>query len=287
MRLLSKQWTQRQISNNSDEVLCWVPLPDDAKVNNLWLESHIQTDREYENRAYVYGMSGWIARKADANEQQDYDEEWDNAIEKDYEGVASSTAMFGVMGSDLSEDTTPQDEPGHLNVEGIFGADQNEIRGNKEFFARKKLLTLSNAGRNFNSGDNTVKYTDLVRTTIRFGFGGRVEGVHTGMVGFSNPDLTNTTASVPNTPLDDEWTLLSFIDEFLDEMMAYALGLAPGGSIADPYQNISYFIAKLLEGDPVEDSDGAWGQTNYRVFTKATWDITLPGRARTHVLTSG
>jgi len=230
-------------------------------------------------------MSGQIARKEDPDEQQTYDQEWDIAVDKDHRGAETSTAMYGSHDvGELTEDTTPQDEPGHLDVEGLFG--NVAMRGNKEFFARKKLLTLSNAGRNYDSSDDTVTFTDLVHTKVRFGFGGRVEGVHTGMVGFSNPDLTNTTSVVPQTPSDSDWMILSFIDDFLDEMLVYTLGLS-GGTNVDPYQEISFFIARLLEGDLVEDDGGAWGSTNYRVYTKATWDITLPGRGDMNVLTSG
>lgn len=290
MRLLSKQWTQRSIPVNNDEVVAWVPLPSGAKCNGLWLESHIITDRETEAGGFIYGMSGQIVRKEDPDEQQTYDQEWDVAVAKDFYGAETSTGMFASHDQgELSVDTSPEFEPGHLDVEGLFGG--KDLRGSKEFFSRKKFLTLANSGKNYKATDDTfgadtVRYTDLVHTKVRFGFGGRVEGVHTAMVGFSNPDVLNTTSTVPQTPSDQDWMILSFIDEFLDEMLVYALGLS-GGNNVDPYQEISYFIARLLEGDVIEESSGAWGQTNYRVFTKATWDITLPGRANMNVLTSG
>ena len=127
--------------------------------------------------------------------------------------------------------------------------------------------------------------TDLVHTKIRFGNKYRVEGMHTAMVGFSNPYSTNTISAIPYTPTEKEWLILSYIDGFIDEMQAYAIGMTPTAS-EDPYQEVSNYIANLLSGDLLEDDGGAWDDTNFRVFTKATWDLTLADRRAVTVLSA-
>lgn len=230
----------------------------------------------------VYSMSGQIARKEDPDSTQTYDAEWDYAISKDTEVVDAVTDMYGELTLDTDDalDQLPQDEPGAIDVEGLFG--QN-LLGNREFFARRTLLTNVNGGKNYNSGDSTVMFTDLVRSKVRFGRGGTVDGPHTAMLAMSSPDLTNTTSTVPSTPTNDEWMILSYIDEYIDEMLSYALGIT-GGSSVDPYQEVSFFISRLLEGKVYEQTGGTWVGLTYRVFTKATWDITMRGRRDIKVL---
>ena len=285
MRVISKQWTERTIARNEDEVLAWLPLPDGARVNNLWLESHIISDRKAQHQGFVYGMSGQIARKIDPDDaSRTYDEEWDLAISKDLDMITSASAMHSSMDLDIStaEVTTPEQGPGLMDVEGLFGKD---LQGTQEFFDRTKLLTTVNAGRNFNSGDDTVIMTDLVHSRIRFGNKYKVDGMHTAMVGFSNPYMTNTVSAVPYTPTEHEWLILSYIDGFIDEMQAYAIGMVPSTS-EDPYQEVSVFIADLLGAKPHEDVGGRWGDTNYVVYTKAAWDVTLLDRRKITVLSS-
>ncbi len=266
-------------------MLAWLPLPDGARINNLWLESHIVSGRELENVACVYGMSGQIARKNDPDDaSKNYDQEWDLAISKDQDVSVASTAMFASMDIDESQDVgdvvvTPESAPGLIDVEGLFGRD---LQGSQEFFNRMKLLSTVNAGRNFNSGDSTVTLTDLVHTKVKFGNKYKVDGMHTAMVGFSNPQMSNTISTIPYTPTEKEWLILSYIDSFVDEMQAYAIGLTT--STTDPYQDVSAYIAEFLVGSPLEDTGGAWADTSYRVFTKATWDVSLMDRRKITVL---
>lgn len=270
---------------NEDEVLAWLPLPDGARVNNLWLESHVRSDRISDSHGLVYGMSGQIARKNDPDDaSKNYDQEWDLAISKDLDVSTGVTALHGALDLDTitTAVTTPESAPGYMDVEGLFGRD---LTGNKEFFSRTKMLTTVNAGRNFNSGDNTVLLTDLVHTRVKFGNKYKVDGMHTAMVGFSNPVMTNTISTIPYTPTENEWLILSYIDGFIDEMQAYAIGMVPSTS-EDPYQEVSVFIADLLAGNPLEDTGGTWQNYPFNVFTKATWDVTLLDRRSISVLSA-
>lgn len=242
------------------------------------------SDRISDSHGLVYGMSGQIARKNDPDSTQTYDEEWDLAISKDLDVSTGITAMHGSMDLDTASvaATTPEGAPGYMDVEGLFGRD---LTGNKEFFSRSKMLTTVNAGRNFNAGDNTVKFTDLVHTKIGFGRKYKVDGMHTAMVGFSNPNLSNTVSAIPNTPTEQEWLILSYIDGFIDEMQAYAIGMVPSTG-EDPYQVVSTFIADVLAGPVLEDTGGDWQNSAFNVFTKATWDVSLADRRSISVLSS-
>lgn len=284
MRVISKQWTQRTIPVNEDEVLCWVPLPDGARVNNLWLESHVISDRKSDLGGLSYGMSGQIVRKNDPDAPQTYDAEWDLAVTKDLNLATSSSAVHAAIDLDTVNTTveTPEGGPGLIDIEGLFGSD---LDGNQEFFNRLKLLTTVNSGRNFNSGDDTIRFTDLVHSRIRFGIKYKVNGMHTAMVGFSNPLMTNTISSIPSTPTEKEWLILSYIDSFIDEMQAYAIGIVPG-TTSDPFQDVSAFIADLLAGELLEDTGGRWDSTSFTVYTKASWDISLQDRSKVSVLTA-
>lgn len=270
---------------NTDEVLAWLPLPDGARVNNLWLESHVLSERKGENLGVVYGMSGQIARKNDPDDaSKNYDQEWDLSISKDQDVSVASTALFASMDIDESQDVgdvvvTPEAGPGLIDVEGLFGKD---LQGTQEFFNRTKLLTAANAGRNYNSSDSTVTLTDVVHTQVKFGRKYKVDGMHTAMVAFSNPQMSNTISTIPYTPTEKEWLILSYIDSFVDEMQAYAIGLTT--STTDPYQDVSAYIAELLVGSPLEDAGGAWADAYHRVFTKATWDVSLIDRRDISVL---
>jgi hypothetical protein len=270
---------------NTDEVLAWLPLPDGARVNNLWLESHIMSLRVAEDLAQVYGMSGQIARKIDPDDaSRTYDEEWDLAISKDLDMSSGATSLHSSLDLDISttQVSAAEQAPGLMDVEGLFGKD---LQGTQEFFNRMKMLTTVNGGRNFNSGDNTVRLTDLVHTRVNFGRKYKVDGMHTAMVGFSNPWVTHTTNAIPYTPTEHEWLIMSYIDGFIDEMQAYAIGMVPSTS-EDPYQEVSVFIADLLAGNPLEDNGGAWTDGDFRVFTKATWDVSLLDRRKISVLSA-
>ena len=266
-------------------MLAWLPLPDAARVNNLWLETHLISDRLFDNLGLIYGMSGQIARKHDPDDaSRNYDQEWDLAISKDIDVSSGATGFHSSMDLDTftTQITTPETGPGLMDVEGLFGRD---LSGNKEFFSRTKLLTTVNAGRNYNSSDGTVRFTDLVHTKVKFGNKYKVDGMHTAMVGFSNPTPSNTIATIPYTPTEHEWLILSYIDGFIDEMQAYAIGMTPSTS-EDPYQEVSVFIADLLAGNLLEDIAHRWSETNYQVFTKATWDVTLADRRNISVLSA-
>ena len=252
-------------------------------MNNLWLETHVISSRIAENDALVYGMAGEISRKVDPDNNITYDDEWDMVVNKDQDMATSDTAMYNVMTTDtMTAVGTPADQPGHMNVENLFTRD---LDGSQNFFERRKMLSVVNSGRNYKSSDASVLMTDLVHSRIQFGSKYKVKGMHTAMIGFSNPDLTNTINAIAYTPTNDEWLILSYIDDFIDEMLAYAIGIVDANT-SDPYQQVSVFIADLLEGMILEDTADSFQNQTYRVFTKATWDVTLPGRQKITTLSS-
>ena len=87
------------------------------------------------------------------------------------------------------------------------------------------------------------------------------------------------------TPLEKEWLFTMYAEVFLYDMWKHLIGVTPSSS-TDPYDDVSAWFARLMEDKMFEQQTGMIIPTTYTVLTKATWDMSVPGKPGKVVLTS-
>lgn len=270
---------------NSDEVIAFVPLPTGSRLNNVWLDVSVLGGTQGVVGASMYGIGGYVVDVDDPDTAQGYDLIWDKVIQKD------SNLQHQAVGSGVGTgpfDTSgvldwPEVEVGEFDLEAIFGS---ELLGNMEIFRRRELITFPKRPIGFHtSADLTALWytpVDAFKTHIRGG--PTVEEPSVAMFGFSAPAMDRTKGTISSTPSEIEWIMTQYAEVFLYDMWKFLMGLS-AASGEYPDSTASDWFAELLEDFMIEDAD--YIQANsYVVTTKVTWDITVPGKPGTMVLTS-
>lgn len=223
-------------------------------------------------------MSGFVIPVLDPDGGATFDAIWDAQIPKD---VALAAGGFDIDTG--AADTQPEFEIGLPDVSAIMDL----VAGNPmEIFRRRKYLSIANE-RNVrdvvSAGADQKMVTDFFTTTVSKRV--RVQQPSVVLFALSSPDTTNTTTTVKAIPSEAEWSLLQYLEVALENAFMSLVGLTEAGA-ESPYEESLAFLAELVEDVVFEQAAASFTPTAWRVFTIATFDITVPGRIALGVVTS-
>lgn len=225
------------------------------------------------NKAYMYGISGWILPVSDLDSTSTYDTLWDLLVPKDEPETPG--------GFDLDEAGDAQQEfgiGGEIDWNEVF-----EITGlqPKKIFQRIKLITFASNPQAYTEASAAVdKFipTDVIRATIRKRH--RVKGASLALFGISSPifDQTDTPGNLLVVPTEKNWLQYRFLRDTLEQAMLSAAGLVASGTQEASTEALT-FIANLLEPDLMEGTAGAYQNITWQAFVKSSADISVSDMA--------
>lgn len=252
---------------NSDRVLAGALIPAGGSLNALHLEMHIIPVLMGLDTATLYGVSVFVVPLLDPDAGATYDSIWDQQIPKDIDLAAGAFDL-----DTAATDTGPEFEIGEPDITAFIKGSSAPV----QIARRRKLLSLANsAGKNTDRTASNFQATDVFRTTITKKVSVDVHSV--ALVGLSNPSLTDTTGTNWTTPAEKEISMIQYAELMLENAFIDLLGLTQAGA-ESPYSDALTALANYIEPDALETDAGKFFQGNIQTFTKATFDVSVPGR---------
>jgi hypothetical protein len=279
-QIISRQLIGATVPQNNDQVIAFVPIPPGGSLNNVWLDVSVQTTAAFPIvSAPMYGVSGFVVGLEDPDSSHSYDFIWDHMITKD---IAEGYNILSIdTGTSVND---PEFEVGRLDLFQIFG---DNLQGNMQIYQRRELLTFPKRPVAYDPSNDSFFPMDAFK--VHIAHGPSVSKPSVAMFGFSSPAMDQTQAftidSLGATPTEQEWIFTMYAEVFLYDAWKHLIGVVDGAS-DEPYNAVSAWFAKLMEDKMWESGPGFILPGDYYVHTKATWDISVPGKPGKVALTS-
>jgi len=260
------------VTQNNDQVIAFVPLPPGGRLNNVWLDVSVQTTAAaHIYSSFMYGLSGFVVALDDPDAVHSYDFVWDHMITKD---IAEGWNILSIDTGTTQND--PEFEVGRLDLFKIFG---DNLVGNMQIYQRRELLTFPKRPIAFDPSDDSYWAVDAFK--VHVANGPSVTKPSVAMFGFSSPAMDQTQSfaldTLGSTPTEQEWIFTMYAEVFLYDMWKHLIGVTDGAT-DEPYNQVSAWFAKLMEDKMWESGVDFLLPAGYYVHTKATWDISVPGK---------
>lgn len=255
-------------------------MPPGSKLNNVWLDVSVVADGSINiDQSVMYGLSGFVVDMDDPDTTHSYDYVWDTMIHKD---VAEGHNILSI--DTATPLTEPEFEVGQIDLFQIFG---DNMQGNMQIYQRREYLTFAKRPIAYDPSNDSFHAMDAFKVHVRGG--PRVSRASIAMFGFSSPAMDQSQSysggALGTTPTEQEWIFTMYAEVFLYDMWKHLIGVTPSSS-TDPYDAVSAWFAKLIEDKMYETTTGRIIPKDFRVHTKATWDMSVIGKPGKAVLTS-
>lgn len=271
MRLFRHSLSQRIAALGTDVVIGGCLVPSEGSLNNVWGDCHvIGLDDITHEKAALYGLTGYVVHEPDPDNTQSFDTLWDVMVPKDTD-VASGALDLSTGSADVS----PEFEPGEPNIERMM--DGSVLDDDNMFFKRRKMITFASSPSGFDVGGTPDSYIPTDRFRIRSGKKVNVDLMSVALLGFSSPQMDDTTTTIWTTPSDEAvWMQLKYIDMVLEQAFVQLIGLTEAGA-ETPWEDAATMLEDFLEPTVVEQTAADFASEDYNVFTSLTFDISVPG----------
>ncbi len=273
-RMFRHQTTQRAVAGDSDELLCWCPIPEAGVLNNVWLDVQAIGPAVDALTCVPVGIAGYLAKVPDPTNAISVDALWDAVVPKDTIGGPGT-----LDGEVIDADTNPEWEIGVSDPTEIFDSNEELV----ELFKRRELLT---AARSHIVSSVTPAFLPVMEFKAKVSRRLRVANRSMAMFALSLPGGASTTITIDVTPSRVEWDVLRYIEVALEAAFVEALNLLEA-ALDDPFTTLADLLADFLEPIVTEDTAGKFANATFDVFTMATFDITVPGKLEVGPLTGG
>lgn len=280
-QIIKRQMNSREVHADSDDVIAYCPMPPGTSLNNVWLDVSVQaTASPAIQSAVLFGLSGFVVEVDNPETVVGYDHLWDSMIHKD---LAEGYNILSI--STDTEDTNPEYEPGLIDLFQIFGTN---LQGNMQIYQKREILTYPKRPVGYDPSNDTYIAQDAFKVHVRGG--PTVKSPSVAMFGFSSPGMATSnlitgTGELNSTPNEQQWIFLMYAEVFLYDMWKHLIGATPSGS-TNPYDEVSAWFAEMMEESIVQYETSDFVTVDYKVHTKATWDISVIGKPGKVTLTS-
>lgn len=277
MRVIRRIMSQVTLSGGIDTVVAWSQLPDGAKLNSIHLDSQAVGATVAANVivGVPLGYAGFVVPVPEPDTPLDINTLWDNVIPKDAALAVGSEDLDTETADATSEWEIGEVEPGAI-IDG--GTTPTEI------FRRQEFITAARARIALADGTTslwvpTSEFKTRINRSVRVSVPSMV------LIAATQPAGDQTTATVDLTPNAGEWSTVRFVEEALRNAFIHLLNFVEAGA-ESPYDTIAAIIADFIEPTILEVTAGAISTAAWTIFTKATFDITVPGDFSKQVLSS-
>lgn len=275
-RIIRRTLAQRSVVPPADLTIAAAPIPAGGVLNSIFLEAHVIAGAAISQlRMGMYGISGYVIPVPDQDAALDYETAWDQLVPKDEPHLTELDSDTG------TPDTSPEFEPGGIDINNLFDMVGLSPR---QIFRRRKYITTANSLLPVGGTlVDTYRPTDYFTTKIKKPT--RCAMASYAILALSSPATTLTVTGVWQVPTEDDWAILQFMDIFIEQMFMASLGLIEAGA-ESPYEEAESFISELLEDSVLEQVANSFDPVTWTVFSRATFDITVPGRPQLKTLSS-
>lgn len=278
MIIIGRRLAQRAIAGGNDEVLANYPLPAGCSLKDIWMDwSLIATTEITVLQAGMYGISGFIVPSLDPDTAVTVNAMWDQQVPKD---APNSAGAFDLDTDAV--DTTPEFEVGEPDWTGVFG-----VAGNTplQIFRRRRLVTFPKqmGAYQLAAGTDLWLPVDTFNTHIKRNVTAQRHSMI--LFGVSSPLLDVTTVNQKSSLLEVEWSMMTYIETFLEQAIINLIGLTETGA-ESPYEESAAFVADLIEATVLEETAGAFVAQSWVAYCNATFKVDVPGTFSVGVLTS-
>ena len=147
----------------------------------------------------------------------------------------------------------------------------------------RRTITYASGGAKHQIFDVTNFYIPTLVVKVGSKRQVKVRGASYFLLAAGTPVMDAVTTSVPNTIVDDRWSLLTYPDVAFDMMLPDLLGLSEAGA-ESPYADVAGVIADIVEPTLHEQTTGSWASAAYTIFADWKCRIATPGRPQMRTL---
>lgn len=279
-----KSYTQLAIAAGSDQVVCSMPIPPGGVFLGARATIHMVTSTHvplattacgFFAKSIITPLGGAMMDTALSVQTL-----FDQMVPKDID--LSIVAGSDEVDWDDGAITAPFEEPGHINWN-----DMMELGSRPVYLQEKgKLVSMASQGAKFPHVDTT----DEVFMTGMMNMGTnkkvRVKQASYYLLAIASPSWDETTASVPTTIVDANWSALTYPDVMFDMMLPDILGLSEAGATS-PFAEMAGFAVDLVEPSVFEEDTNRFLPITWTAWVQWAVRVATPGRPQMKGLTGG
>lgn len=268
------------IASGADSVIAGVWLPSGSILTLIKGIVKINGSTELLlNQAAAYGLEIWILPLEDPDSGVTMNALWDSHVPKD--------TLTDVLDLDSAgADANPFYEPGQITWEFLIDIGLQPRR----LLHRHKIMS--------SAADAMLMRQDEETPFLEHWFPGSVETVSLNrsirvrepslvVAAVSVPDTTATSTTAPVAAFNEEdWGRVKYIDNVLEMAMMDLLGLTEAGATT-PWEEASALLRTYLDPLLFETNAGTFVATTLTAIGELVFDIVVPGRMPTKILTGG
>ncbi len=272
MRLFGERGSQVIVLANTDRVVADYPIPTGGKLNNIWIEQHVIGPDEVDTaHLVIYAVSGYVMPVLDPDTPDSVDDIWNLQVPKDVE--VGNDVIDLDTGTNVA---TPDYEIGEIDFTEVFEMGASSL---KKIFNRVKRVSVASNPMGYTQVDaasDLYKPSDIWKTQIKKNIS--VQSPSMALIGFSSPEMVDTTTTVPNSPSEQDWFQIQYLEQTVENMLMHVGGITTAAGTQEPFSEAATLVANLLKRDYFEETAGNLPAISWNVFTFTTFDITVPGR---------
>ncbi len=271
MLVTMKRHTLHQVAADSDAVLCGFPMPPGSTFVNGWVKLDCSPIARVAVEAVVaYAVKGYVLPVLDPEGDADWLTIWDNLVPKDE--AQADDALDLTSGA---ADTTPFTEFGIPNLNEIVSL---EPFGMTEIFKRSEIVTKNTHPHHLHL-DTTHFYWPGVSFSSHISKPVRSRGFSGAVFGFASPVMTQSQTTEDDIPSKEEWAMLMFLENTLENMLISLAGITEAGATI-PYASAMSFLGNLLEPAVLEVTARAadFLAVSWDVNSSITVQVDMPGK---------
>lgn len=274
MKVIRRTIGAQTVAAGIDRVVGSAFLPKGGKLLSVHGELHVvgEESRPVDNFT-AYGFSGSMVPIVDPETAIGAGNVWDNAIVKALDPILAAAGV-GLDLDWINADTSPEIEPGEIDVDALLGMTQ----GQKEFMSPRlewMSWAKSRQGGWAAGTPDTYLPSDFKRFSSKIKL--TADEPSLCMVGFSSPSLDDVRLQAADlTPGSAaEWYMLQNMKETLRDMGKMQAGISATGDLVEGV-SATNLIMDLVAPSMLDESTTLYETATYDVLCVMTWFLELP-----------
>jgi len=267
------------IATGSDSVIAGVWVPSGSIISGVQGVVKLNTSTELTLiQAGAVALEGWILPMEDPDSGVTMNALWDSHVPKD------QTSDILDLDADAA-DARPFYEPGNITWEFLIDIGLQP----KRIYHRHHIVSALDAImiRQDEETPFTEHYFAGFAERVKIDRPFRVREPSLVVFAVAVPDTLDTSATVAIQAFtEDEWGRVKYIDHVLEMAMEDLLGLTEAGA-ESPWEEASQLLREYLDPRLLETNSGTFVGISWTAVGELVFDIVVPGRMPTKMLTGG
>lgn len=267
------------VASGTDKVLFGMSLPKNTTLNgiNAQIRAGVQED-VIQGAATQFGIEGWIIPVVDPDAGASFQLLFDQFVPKDTDAQTMDLDT-------VAADATPFYEPGEVDLTMFLDVGLKP----EKVFGRYDMVTVADPGA-WKYADTETPFSKewrpsiLVNVRVKKKY--RIRQPSVLLFGFASPDTEDTTSTIENALLENEWGRVQYMGETLRRAHLGLLGVVETGA-ETPWEDAVTLLQKHLEPDVFEENAGTWKEVDWIVWSRAKIDHSVPGFLRPGIISTG